>query len=79
MTIMITELSQLLFSSFVVANIHDIVTWDYVSQLMSYLIGCRNYQDFKYTCLFLSGKMSHHYKKHEKYSTLACMYNFFHV
>lgn len=74
MTIMITELSQLLFSSFVVANIHDIVTWDYVSQLMSYLIGCRNYQDFKYTCLFLSGKMSHHYKKHYLKIFYTCMH-----
>jgi len=61
MTIMITELLQLFFSSFVVGNIHDIVSWEYVSPLMSYLIGWCNYQDFNYMCLFLSGKMFNHY------------------
>jgi hypothetical protein len=60
-TIMINELLQLFFSSFVVANIHDKVSWKYVSPLMSYLIGCRNNQDFNYMRLFLSGKMFHHY------------------
>ena len=60
-TIMINELLQLFFSSFVVANIHDKVSWEYVSPLVNYLIGCRNYQDFNYMCLFLSGKMFHHY------------------